>query len=89
MKISCDSHGEQVDAVVCRHHLDVRDRVVGFVQICDDPDNLQAWCDDCEALFLREGGMTETFLAFNNFAVVCIECYARFKARHSRERGDA
>ena len=87
--ISCGSHGERVAAVVCRHHLEVRDRIVGFVENSDDPSDLQAWCDDCEDLFLREGDKTEAFLMFNNFAVVCVDCYAQMKSRHSRESGDA
>jgi hypothetical protein len=85
MTISCGHHGERVAAVVCRHHLEVQDRVVGFVENSDDPDDLQAWCQDCEELLLREGDKTEAFLRFNNFAVVCVDCYARMKASHSRE----
>ena len=84
LMINCGSHGERVAAVVCRHHLEVRDRVVGFIGNSDDPSDLQAWCDDCEDFFLREGDKTEEFLRFNNFAVVCVECYARIKASHSR-----
>jgi hypothetical protein len=80
--ISCSSHGERLAAIVCRHHLDVHDRPVGFVENSDDPEDLQAWCDDCEALFLGEQGHTEAFLQFNNFAVVCVECYVRLRARH-------
>lgn len=88
MMISCGSHGERVAAVVCRHHLEVQDRIVGFVENSDDPSDLQAWCDDCEDLFLREGDKTEEFLKFNNFAVVCVDCYAQMKSRHSRKCGD-
>lgn len=89
MVISCGSHGERVAAVVCRHHLEVRDRVVGFVENSDDPNDLQAWCNDCEDLFLREGDKTETFIEFNNFAVVCVDCYACLKASHSSESGES
>lgn len=89
MMISCGSHGERVSAVVCRHHLEVRGRVVGFVENSDDPNDLQAWCQDCEELFLREGAKTEAFLRFNSFKVVCVDCYARMKASHSPERGPA
>ena len=85
MMISCDTHGERRSAIVCRHHLKVVDRAVGFVENSDDPDDLQAWCDDCEALFLREGDKTKKFLKFNSFAVVCIDCYIRYRASHSRD----
>ena len=82
--ISCGPHGERVSAIVCRHHLDVRDRAVGFVEKTHDPDDMQAGCDDCEDLFLREGDKTKNFLKYNDFAVVCTECYIRFRARHFR-----
>jgi hypothetical protein len=51
--ISCGTHGEGVSAIVCQHHLKARARVVGFVENSDDPDDLQAWCDACEDLFVR------------------------------------
>ena len=82
--IVCGSHGERLSAVVCRHHLTVVDRSVGFIENSDDPDDLQAWCDDCEDLFLREGDKTEEFLKFNDFALVCVDCYVRLRARHFR-----
>jgi hypothetical protein len=89
MMISCGSHGERVAAVVCRHQLEVRDRVVGFVENSDDPNDLQAWCQDCEEFFLREGTKSEAFLRFNGFKVVCVDCYAHMKASHSPEHGPA
>jgi hypothetical protein len=88
-KINCDSHGHRGSAIVCRHHLEVRDRAAGFVENSDDPDDLQAWCDACEDLFLREGDKTEPFLKFNNFAVVCVDCYARLRERHLHAPLDA
>ena len=81
--IHCGTHGPQGVAVVCRHHIEARDRALGFVENSDDPDDLQAWCDECETFFLAEGDMTEEFRKFNDFAVVCIECYSILKARHS------
>ena len=82
--IVCGSHGEKVSAIVCRHHLEVHDRTAGFVENSDDPDDLQAWCDDCEDLFLRAGDKTDKFLKFNNFAVVCVDCYVRLRGAHIR-----
>jgi hypothetical protein len=57
---------------------------VGFVENTSDPHDLQAWCDECEAYFTREGALTEAFKRFNDFAVVCVACYSELKARHSR-----
>lgn len=83
-KMTCETHGTSVPAIVCRHMLTATDRVVGFVENSSEPDDLQAWCEDCESFFLREGEMTEAFRKFNDFAVVCQECYGLFKARHVR-----
>lgn len=81
--IDCDIHGTSLGAVVCRHHLHPTDTALGFVENCSDPGDLQAWCDACEEVFVREGEMTDAFLQFNDFAVVCIACYARIKKLHS------
>jgi hypothetical protein len=83
LTIEC-KHGTLAAAVVCRHHGEAQERVVGFVENSADPDDLQAWCDECEALYLREDGLTEEFRHFNAFAAVCIVCYAELKARHTR-----
>lgn len=48
-----------------------------------DPADLQAWCDDCEQMFLREEGKTTAFLAFNKMSVVCDQCYGRAKQLHT------
>lgn len=84
MTINCGRHGARVAAVVCRHHVDVNDCPVGFVENSDDPDDRQAWCDDCESFFVREGDLTEDFRKFNDFAVVCIDCYMHLRAKHGR-----
>lgn len=82
--MNCEVHGASVPAVVCRHMLTAADRIVGFVENSSEPDDLQAWCDECEAFYLKEGEMTEAFLKFNDFAAVCQGCYALLKSRHTR-----
>lgn len=84
LTVECDEHGHQVAAVVCRHMINAKDRIVGFVENSDDPNDLQAWCDACEAQFLEEGELTETFRAFCDMGVVCTDCYNTYKARHSK-----
>ena len=79
----CGLHGRRASAVVCRHHVLPSDRLFGFIENSDDPHDLQAWCEDCERMFLQEGGMTEAFRKFNDFAVVCSACYATIKSRHA------
>lgn len=85
VSIACAIHGNGTSAVVCRHHISVKDLSVGFVENSDDPDDLQAWCAACERLFISEGEMTKAFRAFNDFVLVCVDCYAEIKARHSSQ----
>jgi hypothetical protein len=87
-KVKCDTHGSRTPAVVCRHMINAGNEVVGFVENNSDPDDLQAWCDQCEAFFVREGELTEAFRTFNDFAVVCDFCYANYRDRHSRMGGE-
>ena len=63
--------------------IEAKEAVVGFVENSSDPNDLQAWCLKCEELFLQEGDKTEVFRRFNRMAIVCVVCYADFKARHS------
>lgn len=80
--IDCDTHGPSSTAVVCRHMI-VTSEPVGFVENSSDPDDLQAWCHACEAMFLQEDGLTDVFREFNDMAVVCGDCYGSLKQRHS------
>jgi hypothetical protein len=59
-------------------------RAVGFIENSSEPNDLQAWCDRCEAMFLAEGDKTEAFEAFNDRAIVCCICYGALKAQHTR-----
>jgi hypothetical protein len=83
--VDCGPHGKRVAAVVCCHMIQTR-KAVGFVENSSDPNDLQAWCDKCEEMFLMEGGKTEVFEAFNDRAIVCCVCYADFKTKHSRQQ---
>lgn len=87
LRLEC-SHGVLASTVVCRHHVTALERVVGFIEISDDPHDLGAWCDECEAFYEREGERTEAFERFNDFALVCVACYSDLKARHSRGLDD-
>ena len=83
--INCGTHGKRVPAYVCRHLVNkLDDRVLGFVENCSDPEDLQAWCDDCERLFLDQGEMTAEFIEFNKLKVVCDFCYAKIKTIHTK-----
>jgi hypothetical protein len=87
LRLEC-RHGVLASTVVCRHHVTALERVVGFIEISDDPHDLGAWCDECEAFYEREGERTEAFERFNDFALVCVACYSELKARHSHGLDD-
>ncbi len=82
LTITCALHQNRIAAVVCRHHLS-KAAAVGFVENSDDPQDLQAWCDACETLFVSEAELTEKFREFCDFVVVCVDCYAECKVRHT------
>ena len=82
--VDCGPHGKRVAAVVCRHMLESSEPV-GFVENSSDPNDLQAWCESCEEMFLAEGDKTAAFEAFNDRAIVFVVCYSHLKARHLTE----
>lgn len=84
LAIICNEHGPQVSAVVCGHMLKQTSRALGFVENNSAPDDLQAWCEECETMFLQEGEMTREFLDFNAMALVCVVCYLTLKERHTK-----
>ncbi len=84
--IACGTHGKRIPAVVCGHHSSATRRVLGFVENSSEPEDLQAWCGDCEDMFVREGDMTKAFRKFNDMTVVCDLCYARIRERHTKGR---
>jgi hypothetical protein len=82
--IRCSTHGNRVAAVVCGHMIGPTGRCLGFVENSSDPDDLQAWCDECEAAFLQESGLTPEFETLNDRKIVCESCYQDLRERHSR-----
>ncbi len=83
LMINCGHGIKRKAAVICAHLLVTEGLAIGFIENSSDPDDLQAWCATCEALFLREGEMTEAFKAFNDMRVVCDVCYSECKAKHA------
>jgi hypothetical protein len=83
LMLNCGTHGERASAVVCKHMLLNNPAPTGFIENCSDPDDLQAWCHQCEEKFDQEGGMTDVFRSFNDMALVCVDCYDDAKKRHS------
>ena len=83
LMVDCGEHGKRVSTVLCRHLSMRKGEPVGFIENCNDPNDLQAWCYKCESLFEEEGEMTEKFMEFNNMAIVCVVCYEKSKSYHS------
>ena len=81
--LDCGAHGKRLATVVCKHMVGVDLPAAGFVENSDDPSDLQAWCHACEVKWQEEGDMTEAFRAFNGMTLVCVDCYADAKAKHS------
>ena len=85
LTINCETHGSAcIAAVVCGHMIDSEGSAVGFIENNDDPNDLQAWCEDCEEMFVREDDKTEAFREFNRMTIVCSTCYQALKSKHSR-----
>lgn len=82
--VDCDKHGRGIAAVVCRHLCDDQATSPGFVENSSEPGDKQAWCLECEALFLEEGELTETFRKFNDMALVCEACYEIIRSRNAK-----
>ena len=83
--IQCGTHGPRIGAIVCCHIIGAKDRSVGFVEDTSDPNDLMAWCNECERLFLEEGDFTQRFEKFCDAKIVCDFCYAKHKERHANQ----
>ena len=83
--LNCGTHGKRISAIVCCHLISKTDRCLGFVENNSDPEDLQAWCADCENFFQVEQELSEAFKEFCDIRVVCDFCYAAIKTKHSAE----
>ena len=80
--IDCGKHGKRIASIICCHLVKSEGDRCGFIENSSEPNDLQAWCFKCETVFDEEGGMTEKFRAFNNMAVVCVDCYEKSADYH-------
>lgn len=84
MSIECIKHETSDSSIICGHLLNNKGNTLGFVENSVEKGNFQAWCFDCESLFLKEVDKTEKFLKFNNMTVVCEACYLDIKKHHEQ-----
>jgi hypothetical protein len=84
--VECATHGTSRIAFVCQHLL--KGSNLGFHEAFEsDPliepdDDYQAWCDECNKVWEREGEWNEASMAFSDIKVVCDECYFEAKRRN-------
>ena len=84
LSIDCERHGKKYAAVVCGHLLNEKINSLGFVENSSVHGDYQAWCNDCENLYLKEQERTDKFKAFCDFAIVCEDCYMEIKNIHDK-----
>lgn len=84
--IECDTHGTARVAFVCQHLL--KGSNLGFNEafesnpLIEPDDDYQAWCDECEKAWEKEGEWNETSMDFAKIKLVCDQCYFETKRRN-------
>ena len=84
LSIDCDRHGKKYASIVCRHLLNEKNNSLGFIENSSEPRDYQAWCNDCESIYLEEQDRTAKFEEYSDPAIVCEECYMEIKAIHAK-----
>ena len=85
-KMECARHGSNPPSFIC-HHLQ-HGFSLGFHQPeeAPDPDHPfeHAWCDECDAVFLDEGGeWNDVSEGFAKVMVICAGCLAEIRDRNA------
>jgi len=84
--VQCGEHRHGRRAFVCQHLN--KTYKTGFEEAFEThedmelglDDDLQAWCDECEKIRLREGEWNDISMEFANIKLVCEYCYFEMKA---------
>ncbi|HEX2872559.1 MAG TPA: hypothetical protein VHP33_14920, partial [Polyangiaceae bacterium] len=75
----CVVHGQSDAAFVCKHlaaRVTAPGASIGFVQPSPrDKNSRQAWCRECDAMFLREGQWNDVSEAFAKVTMICADCF--------------
>ncbi len=83
LPVSCRNHGSTPSTYVCRHLA--RDSGRGYFPAFE-PDEEDpwpdAWCGDCEKMFLERGEWTESAMEMAAVAVLCTHCYEAARERN-------
>lgn len=86
--VFCDAHETARRAFVCQH-LNTK-TVTGFHEAfetfpgmeLDEEEDFQAWCDQCNLAFEKEGEWTDEAMELVNLKVICEHCYFEMKERN-------
>jgi hypothetical protein len=81
--VDCDEHGSSYAAFVCQHLA--RGSGLGF--FCDsgsDDPRPDAWCAECDAVMMADGGWNEESEQSAGITLLCVSCYDSAKARNQR-----
>ena len=84
-KMECARHGLRRPAFICQHlHYGEN---VGFFEPDEDPDPdwpfRNAWCAECEAFAIEQGGWNEISEDFAQVMPICEGCYEEIKQRNT------
>ena len=80
-KVCCSIHGKGNGCFVCDH---LRSQSGKGYYCADDQKNPypDAWCADCDRIYLEEGGWTDKAVETAFFRLVCHRCYPEVKRRN-------
>jgi hypothetical protein len=71
-EISCDKHGKQLAAFVCKHLVDsLRDQISRGIHFGEAD---EAWCDECEKELSDVGEWTSEMMDRAGVTVICVSC---------------
>jgi hypothetical protein len=83
--IHCAPHGDVPASAICKHLCEGRGLRYHAIDLPPEhPGVSQAWCLECQAALLKEGGWNDRFLAIAEFQVVCVVHYQWVIGLHSR-----
>lgn len=82
-KVKCDEHGLSYATFVCQHLA--RGSSLGFFSNADPDDpRPDAWCAQCDAVMMADGGWNEENEKFADITLLCASCYDKAKERNQR-----
>jgi hypothetical protein len=89
-EVTCDEHGQAKTTYVCSHLPTDPVQRWHCARACDDNRWPDAWCDQCNEIFLREGEWNDQNSDGIELKILCHHCYERLLGQSvARLRGSA